>query len=307
MVDRPRPTAEPAELATTLVALPGPLDAPGSLGGLQRWGDDLIDRWDGRRWLRVLRIAGRSVPARAQTAGSIAAPVLEITAAATDLEWVAERFAASFVSVDAVRLASLAAADPVVAAADARFPGIRPLLTHETFDALVRSISAQQVNLRWAAETRRRLALRYGERHQIQGETVMALDPAVLADASVEELRALQLTTVKGKAVIAAARAVLDGGLERSDLDALEDEVVIERLVAIYGIGRWSAEWFLARTLGRPTVVAGDLGVRKAVGRAYFGGRLPSEAEVRAATAHWGAAAGVAQQLLLNTLLSGDT
>jgi hypothetical protein len=42
--------------------------------------------------------------------------------------------------------------------------------------------------------------------------------------------------------------------------------------------------------------------VRKAVGAAYLGGRLASPAEVRAATAHWGAAAGVAQQLLLHSL-----
>jgi hypothetical protein len=48
--------------------------------------------------------------------------------------------------------------------------------------------------------------------------------------------------------------------------------------------------------------VAGDLGVRKAVGAAYLDGRMPSEAEVRAATAHWGPAAGVAQQLLLHWL-----
>jgi DNA-3-methyladenine glycosylase II len=304
MVDASRSSAVPAGMATARLDLAAPLDIPGSLGGLQRWGDDLIDRWDGRRWLRVLRIAGRSVPARARAAGSIAAPVLEITASATDLVAVAERVAASFVTVDAGLLAALAAADPAVAAADARFPGIRPLLTFETFDALVRSISAQQVNLRWAAEVRRRLAVRYGTRHEIEGEPVMALDAAAIADASVEELRALQLTTVKAKAVIAAARSVLDGGLDRADLAALEDEAVIERLTALFGIGRWSAEWFLARTLGRPTVVAGDLGVRKAVGRAYFGGRMPSEAEVRAATAHWGAAAGVAQQLLLNTLLA---
>jgi 3-methyladenine DNA glycosylase/8-oxoguanine DNA glycosylase len=54
-------------------------------------------------------------------------------------------------------------------------------------------------------------------------------------------------------------------------------------------------------------VVAGDLGVRKAVGAAYLGGRMPSPAEVRAATAHWGAAAGVAQQLLLHDMGSRAT
>ena len=117
-------------------------------------------------------------------------------------------------------------------------------------------------------------------------------------------MRALQLTTVKAKSVIAVANATLEGGLSRDELDRLEDEEVIAVLTRIFGIGRWSAEWFLARTLGRPRVVAGDLGVRKAVGRAYFDGRMPAESEVRAATEHWGAAAGVAQQLLLNTLLS---
>jgi DNA-3-methyladenine glycosylase II len=290
-------------LATTTIALDPPLDVPGSLGGLQRWGDDLIDRWDGTRWLRILRIAGRSVPARVHSAGSIDAPALEVTAEAADLETVANTFARTFVVVPPAVLYALTAVDPAVAAADARYPGIRPLLTAEPFDALVRSISAQQVNLRWAAETRRRLAGRYGTPQQIGGETVIALQAPALAEATVEDLRALQLTTSKARSVIAAAQAVLAGGLAREDLTALTDEAVIERLTAIHGIGRWSAEWFLARTLGRPTVVAGDLGVRKAVGRAYFDGRMPSESEVRAATSHWGAAAGVAQQLLLNTLL----
>ncbi len=91
-------------------------------------------------------------------------------------------------------------------------------------------------------------------------------------------------------------------GSTSASLAGLDDEEVVERLVAFPGIGRWTAEWLLARTLGRPRVVAGDLGVRKAVGAAYLDGRMPSEAEVRAATAHWGPAAGVAQQLLLHWL-----
>jgi len=88
-------------------------------------------------------------------------------------------------------------------------------------------------------------------------------------------------------------------------LSQLEDEDVIQRLCTIRGIGRWSAEWVLARTLGRPRVVAGDLGVRKAVGLAYLSRPLPSESEVRSATAHWGRSAGVAQALLLHALAEG--
>jgi DNA-3-methyladenine glycosylase II len=80
----------------------------------------------------------------------------------------------------------------------------------------------------------------------------------------------------------------------------LPDDEVIARIVAIRGLGVWTAEWILARTLGRPRVSASDLGVRKAVGKAYFEGRMPSPDEVRAATAHWGAAAAFGQELLLH-------
>ena len=103
----------------------------------------------------------------------------------------------------------------------------------------------------------------------------------------------------------ATRKAASDGELKLASFADLDDAEVVERLVALPGVGRWTAEWFLARTLGRPVVVAGDLGVRKAVGVAYCEGRMPSEAEVRSATAHWGAAAGVAQQLLLHGLGEG--
>jgi DNA-3-methyladenine glycosylase II len=118
----------------------------------------------------------------------------------------------------------------------------------------------------------------------------------------VADLRELQFSNAKAVATVAFAGAVASGEVELAELAGLDDEQVVARLVAFPGIGRWTAEWLLARTLGRPRVVAGDLGVRKAVGAAYLAGRMPSEAEVRAATAHWGPAAGVAQQLLLHWL-----
>jgi DNA-3-methyladenine glycosylase II len=171
---------------------------------------------------------------------------------------------------------------------------------------VVRSISAQQITLRFAAVLRGRLARRYGRRHEVgggpdQGE-VWSLDAERLAGTEAAELRELQFSTAKAVAIVAFAGAVASGRVELAELAGLADEEVVTRLVAYPGIGRWTAEWLLARTLGRPRVVAGDLGVRKAVGAAYLDGRMPSEAEVRAVTGHWGPAAGVAQQLLLHWL-----
>jgi DNA-3-methyladenine glycosylase II len=131
---------------------------------------------------------------------------------------------------------------------------------------------------------------------------VWSLDARRLAGAEIADLRELQFSTSKAVAVTAFAAAVAEGRVDLGTLAGLDDEEVVDRLVRYPGIGRWTAEWLLARTLGRPRVVAGARGVGKAVGAAYLDGRMPSEAEVRAVTAHWGPAAGVAQQLLLHWL-----
>jgi 3-methyladenine DNA glycosylase/8-oxoguanine DNA glycosylase len=201
--------------------------------------------------------------------------------------------------------ARLLSRDPLLGALDERFPGIRQIRQLDLFTALIRCISAQQVNLRWAVTTRRRLAEAFGHRHEICGHVVYSLEPAQLADADPAQIRALQFTTSKAVSIVATAQALLKENLSVETLADLPDEAVIARLVTIKGIGRWSAEWVLARTLGRPQVVAGDLAVRKAVGLAYLDSALASDAEVRSATAHWGNSAGTAQALLLHALGEG--
>jgi len=293
-----------------LVRLAGPLDVPGSLEGYRRAGDDLLDRWDGAVWLRTLPLDGRPVAVAARPVGSVSAPALLVAVGDGGADAAAGRaLAGAFVTAPAA-LRELAAADPVVAAVADRWPGVGPVLQRDLLTAVVRSISAQQITLSFAAVLRARLARRFGVRHTVpvpggpaegSGE-VWSLDAAALAGAEVAELRALQFSNAKAVAIVTFAGAVAAGRLRLDELSALPDEQVIDRLVAFPGIGRWTAEWLLARTLGRPRVVAGDLGVRKAVGAAYLDGRMPSPTEVRAATAHWGAAAGVAQQLLLHSL-----
>jgi DNA-3-methyladenine glycosylase II len=288
------------------VPVPGPVDLAGSLDVYRRSGDDLLDRWDGRVWLRAVAVGDAMVGTAARPAGTVADPVLEVEAeAGADAAAAGRALAGGFVTAPEA-LAELAAADPVVAGIAARFPGVGPVLQPDLLCAVVRSISAQQITLRFAAVLRGRLARRYGHRHQVPGEPapaeVWSLDAGRLAGAPVAELRELQFSTAKAVAIVEFAGAVAAGRVVLRELAGLADEEVVARLVTFPGIGRWTAEWLLARTLGRPRVVAGDLGVRKAVGAAYLDGRMPSEAEVRALTGHWGPAAGVAQQLLLHWL-----
>lgn len=290
---------------STEVELTGPLDVGASVEVFRRAGDDLIDRWDGTTLLRTVRIAGEAVPVACTPLGSVEAPRLRVaTADPRQLDAVAEAARGFFATVGAEALEELMRRDPVVAAAEAAHRGARPVLQSDLLTALVRSISAQQINLRFAAIVRARIAQRYGRRHEVEGREVWSLEPDALASARAADLRALQLTTRKAEYVIGVASAVLGGALEARRLREMSDEQVVATLVALPGIGRWTAEWLLARSFGRPVVVAGDLGVRKAVGLAYCGGVMPSEKEVREITAHWGEAAGVAQQLLLEVLAS---
>lgn len=284
------------------VPLPGPVDIPASVEFLRRNGDDLLDRWDGTRLIRMLTLPGEGgrVPVVMRPAGASGTPSLTVTAPAVaglDQQALAAVVAAQF-AVPPPSWTALLGADAALAALAAVSPVIRPLGLTDPLYALVRAITAQQVNLAFATAIRARLARSFGREYQLGGVSVFALEPEALAGSAAAQLRALQLSERKASYLIGAAQAVLDGLLEPATLAALEGEAYLRAMTRLRGIGRWTAEWFAVRVLGRAVVVAGDIGVRKAVGRLYGTG-MPTEGQVRTLTAHWGTAAHIAQQLVL--------
>jgi DNA-3-methyladenine glycosylase II len=156
-----------------------------------------------------------------------------------------------------------AAADGTLGTVARALTGFRPPLQPHPFEALVTSITAQQVSLQSAAAIRSRFIERWGVAHE-HAHAFPSRER--VAQATEDELIGVGFSTRKAEYVL---------GLARSDLDldalaALPDEEVTERLVAIRGLGEWTADWFLARHLARPHAwPAGDLGLRKAVAAFY--------------------------------------
>ena len=299
---RKAPSVSSRREASFELELPGPLDPAASLEMFRRSGDDLLDRWDGTTFVRTIAIDGRTVAFAIAFAGTRACPALRVTIDDGDhAAGVIAAVRATFVTPPR-HFAELRRADPLLARLETRYRGFRPVLQLNLLGALVRCISAQQVNLRWASETRRRLAERFGDKHVVDGAIVYSLSAQRLASAAPAEIRALQFTNRKAEYIVAVAQAVASGQVNVERLATLSDAAVIEELVALRGIGVWTSEWILARTLGRARVVAGDLGVRKAIGIAYRKGLMPSEDEVRDLTAHWHVSAAHAQALLLHGL-----
>ena len=124
--------------------------------------------------------------------------------------------------------------------------------------ALVRSIVYQQLSGKAAATIHGRLVDRFAAGTFPEAKAILALRD--------EDLRQCGLSRQKIAALRDLCRHVHEGGLPLHELDAMSDEAITEALVAVRGIGRWSAEMFLIFHLGRLDVwPIGDLAIQKAM------------------------------------------
>src|SRR5262249_53745339 len=130
----------------------------------------------------------------------------------------------------------------------------------DPFKALIRAIVGQQLSTKAAATIFARFEALY--------ETFPT--PATVSTTSDEKLRSVGLSTQKAGYLRDLCRCIECGILPIDALDRLDDESVIESLTKVKGVGRWTAEMFLIFRLQRPDVLpVGDLGIVKAVQRAY--------------------------------------
>jgi len=112
--------------------------------------------------------------------------------------------------------------------------------------------------------------------------------PEAMLALTEEDLRGVGFSRRKVEYVHDLARHALDGSLELDRLAELSDEEVIAEVTAVRGFGSWTAEIFLIMHLGRPdVVVAGDLGIQKAIMVEYGLGSMPTPKEVEARAEPW--------------------
>jgi DNA-3-methyladenine glycosylase II len=235
----------------SLLHLPEPFDFALSTGRFQAFGTDLANRFADGVLHRA--IGGRDVRIAAANGGVEVDPlddetrpvVMRLLGAPFDLNGFYD-WAAGPMRTLTVRL-----------------HGFRPPLQPDPFEALVTSITAQQVSLRSAVAIRNRLIERFGVRI---GEAWAFPTRERIAAARADELFAVGFTHRKAEYAVALARSDVD-------LDALallpDDEVRVV-ITSQRGLGPWTAEWFLARHLARPQAwPAGDLVLRKAALNLY--------------------------------------
>jgi DNA-3-methyladenine glycosylase II len=195
----------------------------------------------------------------------------------------------------------------VLAALAEQLYGLRPSLAPNGLEMIVGLICAQQVNLQFAFACRARLVRRYGTPVRTNGDELYAFpDAEALAGTRVSDLKAMKFSTRKAEYLRDLGRSVTSGALDFAALPDAPDARIIETITALRGLGLWTAEWYLARCLGRGAVCpAGDLGVRRACERYYGRGRLLSENAVRRRAKSWGPHGNLAIHYLLAGLRLG--
>lgn len=184
-------------------------------------------------------------------------------------------------------LARLRRADPALSALMTRtptYPGFPsfPQARREThFGALARAILYQQLAGKAAASIHDRVC-------RLTAGAQLPTPSDMLRLAHSGRLREAGVSGPKQRALADLAERVLDGRLHLPSLGRRSDEEVVERLVEVLGIGRWSAQMFLMFRLGRLDVMpSGDLGIREGLRRLDGLAERPAPADVLARTAGW--------------------
>jgi DNA-3-methyladenine glycosylase II len=291
----------------------GPLDVHATLARYRIWGEDPANRLHGDVFRRVLRADGRLVPYQVHPVGSVDQPRLDVHAPGARAGRVAPLVAREVraiygLDLDLAGFYRMAKADPVLTGLVETLYGLRPTLAPTALEMLVGAICAQQVNLTFAFTLRARLVRRWGVPLSVGGQPVWAFpDARGLARARPGAFRTMQFSRAKTGAIRGVARALDSGALNPTILAAASDDEVIAHLTALRGLGRWTADWFLARCLGRGGVCpAGDLAVRKAFAYYYGRGRTLSEEAIRRRARAWGPYQNLAVHYLLAGMRAGQ-
>ena len=162
----------------------------------------------------------------------------------------------------------------------------------DAFVTLARSIVGQQVSVKAAQTVWDRFAL-----------LPRKITPANVLKLKVDDMRAAGLSARKVEYLVDLALHFDNGALHVKKWSEMTDDAIIEELVAIRGIGRWTAEMFLMFHLMRPNVLPlDDVGLINGISRNYFSGEAVSRSEAREVAAAWAPYCSVATWYIWRSL-----
>ncbi len=252
-----------------------PVDAPFHLEAtvrmLQRRPTDLVDRWEEGRYLRLHRSAEGLVLACVENHGSIDEPELRLSfpagapTASSRREIVATIRRMLGLDVELSSFTRAARKVPVLDEVAAGLRGLRPPRFPTLFESLARTVPYQQLSLDAGSSLVNHFEERFGATLEWEGRPWYAFPTAAAIHGTTEEdFRALGFSHTKGRTLIEAGRKIEEGTLAQDELEALPTQAAFDELLALRGVGPWTASLLLLRGFGRlDAFPIGDVGVTR--------------------------------------------
>ncbi len=301
----------PAARFTLIIRPIAPFRLDLTVWALRRRARNAIDRWDGTTYRRVVVIEGRPIEIAIRQAGSPAEPRLTVTTVPSPRTAAGRQRIRSIVGcllgprIDLAEWYRLAERDPRLRILAERFRGVKPPRFPSVFEALVNAFACQQLSLEVGLELLNRLAavcdVRRGSATDVQYAFPSPRDVALGRPA---KYQAIGFSRQKVRSLLTLARAIERRDVDIEALSRKDDSTVCRQLLALRGVGRWSAEYVMLRGLGRLHVFPGDdVGAQKSLAR-WLGRSAPLDyGGVRKAVAPWQPYAGLVYfHLLLDGL-----
>ena len=183
----------------------------------------------------------------------------------------------------------MALADEHLAPLVMNMRGLRPTCAPTAYEALILAILGQQISTHVARMLRNLIIETYGERIGIDGETLYAFpQPQTIADAGVEGLRSIKFSRRKAEYISGISERTASGALSLEGMRALPDDEIVRGLMALRGVGAWTAHWMLIRGFGRADGFPhGDLALQRMMGTLAGDGSPMSADDALAYSARW--------------------
>ncbi|MGD6805905.1 MAG: DNA-3-methyladenine glycosylase family protein [Candidatus Bathyarchaeia archaeon] len=198
--------------------------------------------------------------------------------------------------------------DPVLHQITQKLCGFKFPTTPTAFEGLVDAIVEQQISIKVARTIEERLAVKFGAKLELDGETYSAFPtPQTMAAACISDIQSCGLSKRKSEYIYNAAKLIADGKL---DLEVMKQQpdagTIVAELDAIKGIGVWTAELTILRGMQRYDVLpADDFGIRRVISNYCCGGKPIKAEDARKVAESWGKWRGLAAFYLISAEVNG--
>ena len=307
---QPGNQSERGASAATFVLRPrAPFRLDLTVWAIRRRSRNRVDVWDGT-YRRALLVGSKAMTIQVAQSGDVSRPMLTVSLLTPGpyTPEVLSSVEAQVVgllgaNVDLGGFYDLAEADPRVGPLIHRLVGLRPPRFPTLFEAIANAIANQQLSLEVGIELLNRFAERFGARPLDEHGLVAFPEPETILGAQVADLRDLGFSMRKSTYLMDSAHALVTGALDIERLSSSDRDTATQLLVALRGIGRWSAEYVLLRGLGRLDVFpADDVGARNKLQRFMHLAHAPNRNEIVAMMAPWSPYTGM---IYFHLLLDG--